>query len=562
MTRLNTLHISAFRFAALATLLNISLGTPSIRADDDVPFEILEETESKILYSVPRVPYPFLHEKENPSCFFSARELRLFQETFDYLPEAYQTLSERFVIRKKCELSDLAKLKPGTRIQVAMTKPGVIVIKDRAFFVIKNDGKRYLLSETLSKQIIAHELTHVLDRTRKLSKTRSFRQVNAWSRNVFFLMKKTPKKAEGFYRDQGAQGPKEDLATASEGYFFDPKFICEHPAMYMWFSVHVGPTLTDSVQCEGLAEPIHPEKVRAVGYMLVSATDTGVESRFGHAILHFHDDDGNPFNDILIQGAGNYPGAPVVTGQETPEEQETKRQTLMKIGRMDFLLKGATGHLDFVSQPMRYKQKWFETVVIQGRDIREKLLKLSPDQLRAIALIINHDVKRALGNYEFLDNNCATYAGETLNKVFASQVTSTNWLGAYTPKRVYKDITPVTALELPVTEGDLTRLKTLLPKRLRMRDELRTYSEFQSVEWDFIGKLDDDAKSAFVAREQLDLLTELAIELSGQGQLTEAQKKLLKTFLYSFNVEKNLMLKAHTVELYKTISRLPVKESP
>ncbi|OFZ19957.1 MAG: hypothetical protein A2X94_03925 [Bdellovibrionales bacterium GWB1_55_8] len=408
-------------------------------------------------------------------------------------------------------------------------------------------------TSALSKDRVIHELTHALDERQGLSSHKSFRQINGWKRSKLLKLKADEEKSEGFYRASGSENPGEDLATSAEGYFLDPEFICRQPAMYAWFSVHVGPSLQSPSDCEELRHPLDPQAIKAVGYVLISATSSNVESRFGHAMLHFHDSDGDPLNDVIIQAAGNYPGQPVFSGFETEEEAAEKNKSVIEVSRMDVLMKGATGALDFVVQSIRYKTKWLETVVLDGRDIQEKILELSPEQLRLLIMMVNRDMQREGVHYRFFKNNCATYVAETMNKVFAAELARPAWSGVYTPVGVYKDLETVTARDLPIVEGDQSRLKRLLPKRVSLIRKLKKDPAFKGIR--FLEKVKKAGSTVHKALTALDSLLERCQTLSRSRQLKASQKKAVQSLMYTYSFEPNLALKGHAMELYKQVAR-------
>jgi len=500
-------------------------------------------------------PYP-VHVAPGSNCNFKPRELQLIQDTLIELPEAYQSIPVKFRFEKKCELN--TRSQSSKHIRVAYSTPQRIVLLDRAFEIIK-DGQLLNLNSRFSKMIIAHELSHILDWIHGYSKSKSFRKINRWARNWTGRLRPASKNVEGFYRSQGKQNPKENFATAAEGYFFDPEFICEQPATYAWFSTHIGPSLVERIACPELNSPIDPEKIRAVGYLWISATDDKIESRFGHAMLHFHDSDKDPFNDILIQAAANLPGQPIYSGYENQQQLAEMQKDLIQISRLGFLFKGATAGLDLVVQPLKYKAKWLETVVIQGRDMREKILNLDREQLRAMIYMVNRDIHNRLGPYRFFKKNCATYVGETLNKAFATELIHPNKFGVYTPNRVYSDLSSEFSKELPVLEGDRTRLARLLPKRQQLLTQLMEDDRFASISLKTLWEPAEKSETAAQAAETLSALIEHCKFLADKGQLTQEVRKSILTIIYTFTLEQNLKLKADALNYYKAAARIPIQ---
>lgn len=528
----NDTKLPRLLFTVLA-LIGTALRSPDVWA-----------SEFKLIH-VPEIPYAFKYS-EKSDCQFTKREVSIIAKAFTLLPESYHTIHREFYFEKEC-VSEAEQTKES--VVLGTTSPGKIVFTNTAFEFIKK-GAYYQVSEQTSLKTVVHELTHMLDRERKLSKTKSFRSINRWSRNIGFMLRSNQGTAEGFYRDQGAVNPKEDLSTAAEGFFFDPEFLCEHPAMYSWFLNHVGPSRVEPASCKAVSEPINPDRVAAVGFVLVSASDDHFESRFGHSALRFHGKDGNPFNDIILQAAGSVTGSIPFTGFETPWELAEKQQQQIEVGRAEIFLKGAGGMLDMQLVPTKYKLKWLETVIVEGRDISERLLDLTPLQIRILTYIINRDLVNLDTNYRFLKNNCATYLGQTLNKALGSIMIDENAFGVISPRNTYSQLESISSRTLPKVEGDQSRLERLTPKRNEILSYLQKMDIFSTVNFKYLKKV--DSKNPKLAQQELKKIVEITkTELQ---RLTPEEIAMIQKLIYIYGLEKSLFMKAVSLELYKELA--------
>ncbi|MEK6772677.1 MAG: DUF4105 domain-containing protein [Bdellovibrionota bacterium] len=400
--------------------------------------KIVKKTSDSIFYLLDGIPYSIRYLKKG-QCNFTEREIRLIRETLQILPELYSKIKTNFHFEKKCDLDlktdSLSEKNLSTsRVHLASSSSGKIAFSDRTFSYVSK-GQAFQLNEEFSKRIITHELTHQLDRQFAYSKNDQFLQINSWQRS-FGFMNSDKKTAEGFQREQGTDSPTEDLATQAEGFFFDPDYLCKHPQSYVWFYYWIGQPKVIASECPAeMNTPIDSAKVTAVGYMLISATSENAESNFGHSVIHFHMDPKNPFEDFVIQAAGNVSGMPVLTGFEKPEELLKKQleSEKLKVSRLEFLFQGASGQLDLKVQQMKYKLKWLEVVILEGRDISERILALTKLQTRVLVYMINKDLAASRDNYNVLTKNCSSYIARVINQAIGDDVASTNFFGVHSP---------------------------------------------------------------------------------------------------------------------------------
>ncbi len=520
--------------------LSLALVTISLSAIS-APYghQVLKQNSDSITYRIAGIPYPIRFSKKQ-KCNFSEREIQVIRETAELLPETYLSVKDDFYIEKSCTLN----LKVNTlnensaRTHLASSQSGKITLTDRVFSYVK-DGQLLQLNDTFSKKIIAHELTHQLDRKMGYSRSDDFRKINMWERH-FGFMQFDKTKAEGFQREQGMDNPKEDLATQAEGFFFEADYLCKHPQSYVWFYYWIGPPKVKAAECpEEMNQPIDPRKVTDVGYMFISATDEMAESNFGHSLIRFHMDPKNPFEDYVIEAAGNNTGMPALNGFETPEELVKKQELAKKnqISRTNFLWQGASGKLQLIVNPIKFKIKWLETIIIQGRDISERIIGLTRLQRTVMIYMINRDVKNLKENYNILTKNCATYLATTINKALGTTVTEKNAFGIHTPSNIYETLAPIILKDMPVAEGDKTRLARLMPKRKRTLAQLKGQTAFRSVNF---AALEDSAKSPERTIKALEQILKVAED--NHAQFSDKLKKELQSLVYTYTMDRSLMI--------------------
>ncbi len=517
--------------------------------------QVIKENSASILYKVPGIPYSIKSIKKE-SCDFTDREIELLIETFQALPEIYASMGNQFHFEKKCLIdpkieNDTFENLDDPSFEVAQDVFKAIVLTDRVFSYMQ-DGKLKQMKENFSKKMITHELTHQLDKKYNYSGSDQFRNINGWKRKFGFISyeKET---AEGFHREQGSDNPKEDLATQAEGFFFKADYICKHPQSYVWFYYWIGqPAVPTVASCPSeMNTPIDPAKVKDVGYIFISSTDEYAESIFGHSLIRLHMDQPDPFEDFAIEAAGNISNMPALTGFETPEEMEQKQTQAeqMKVSRLGFVLKGASGLLELKVQRLSYRMKWNETTVLHGRDISERILALTQLQKRVLVYMLNKDINNTSnGNYNILTKNCASYIAQVINKAIGDDVAEKNKLGVYTPRNVYKSFSPIVGQDLPVMEGAKSRLARLLPRRKKIIQILRNQPLFSSVNFDALEDPTENIKETVTTLENI-----VSITKSNRTQISNELKSDLKTFIYTYGAEGNLYLRRNATDLYGRI---------
>lgn len=518
------------------------------------PAQVITENSDFIVHKVEGIPYPLKFLKKS-ACNFSEREVSLLIKTFQALPPIYASLGSQFHFEKECvinlrtEKNTIENLS-SLRIEAATSVHKAIVLSDRAFSYAK-DGQLYQVSESLSQKLITHELTHELDKKFNYSGSEEFRDINGWSRN-FGFMSYNKEKAEGFQREQGSDNPKEDLATQAEGFFFETDYICKHPQAYVWFYYWIGPSAVPTIaSCPAeMNTPIDPAKVKDVGYIFISASDEYAESLFGHSLVRLHMDHADPLNDFAIEAAGNFANMPSLNGFETPDELIEKQEQAkkMKVSRLGFILKGASGFLELKVQRLNYKTKWIETLFLHGRDMEERILALTQLQRRVLVYLINKDIKNLNGNYNILTKNCASYLAQIINKAIGDDVAQKNAVGAYTPRNVYESFLPVVDKDLEMLEGDRTRLARISVRRQQTIRTLRENKLFSSVNLDVLEDPMDNISKTIL---QLDALV-LAVR-QGASQISQELKDDITSLAYSYTLERSLFLQKEATKRYAKI---------
>lgn len=524
----------------------------SFAADDEST--LVKGSYDSIIYFKKGIPFALYFSKKS-ECNFTEREINIIYEVSRSLPETYLSVKDDFYIQKKCELNlNINTLENDTsqKIHMASSQIGKIVLTDRVFSYVK-DKKYFQLNEILSKKMIVHELTHQLDNRMGYSKTDEFRQINAWERSFGFL-EVNKVKAEGAYREYGEKSPKEDLATQAEGYFYDSDYLCKHPQSYVWFHYWIGPSMVVADECsEEMNNPIDPRKVNDVGYIYISPSSAETESNFGHALIRFHLDPKKPFDDYLIEAAGNISGMPALNGFETASELAEKQDYARKhpVSRYDFLWQGATGQLELKIHPVKFLMKWLETTMQQGRDIHERLLGLTRLQTRVLVYTINRDIKNLKNNYNILTKNCSSYVATVLNKATGDEVIKSNLIGIHTPMNTYEHIAPFLSQDLPVVEGYLSKLQKVLPVREEKIKTIKAARFFKNVDFKSLENSMKNPENTIRALKDI-----LSVANLNRAEMSVELKKDLQRFVYSYTLERSLVVQQEAGQIYREMYKI------
>lgn len=202
-----------------------------------------------------------------------------------------------------------------------------------------------------------------------------------------------------FLAPQGGQDPKAELLATLESLFSDQgsTLQCRYLGRMRWLKSVLPIAEEDLVPC--------PERdlwkaqlgAQEVYIIFASSDLSSPGSSFGHTFLRLH----NPTNthqlELLDYGV-NYAA---ITGDDT--------------GAL-FALKGLFGYYPGNYSLLPYHQKIREYTNLEGRDLWEYKLKLSPEE---VAFIVDHllELDGSFSFYYFADENCSYQILELLNLV-------------------------------------------------------------------------------------------------------------------------------------------------
>ncbi len=271
-----------------------------------------------------------------------------------------------------------------------------------------------------ARSALIHELAHVDDRTRALSRDPRLFDLAGWQVRARRWTTGVAGRQSNRFVDRSPDryeltDPAEFVAVNLEHYLLDPDYACRRPALYRYFHDRVGaPTIVPSACATGLpyldagAEDsqdqafgvIDPERVYAVEFLLAEGNDQ-VMSRWGHSMLR------------LVVCA---PGRP--RGPDCRLDLAQHRVLSFRAFVGDVQLsswRGLTGRYPSRLFVLPMTQVVDEYTKVELRGLQSIPLRLSDAEIatlveRAAQLHWSYD-----GRYYFLSNNCATETWKLLH---------------------------------------------------------------------------------------------------------------------------------------------------
>lgn len=197
----------------------------------------------------------------------------------------------------------------------------------------------------------------------------------------------SPFRGKLFLAEQGFQDPQQELIATLQTLFSDKNRQCQFLARTTWIKNHFDIPESELAACEerkAWKKQLGAEEI----YVVFASSDlSSAGSSFGHTFLRAH----NPKNikqlDLLDYGI-NYAA---ITGTEDGAS---------------FALKGLFGFYQGSYSMLPFHQKMREYTNLEGRNLWEYKLKLTPAQ---VELVIDHllELDGSVAPYYFLDDNCS-----------------------------------------------------------------------------------------------------------------------------------------------------------
>jgi hypothetical protein len=302
--------------------------------------------------------------------------------------------------------------------------------------------------------------------------TKNLEQSNAWLklghyRKSFTGKYSSPIRGEFFIAPNGATDPKAEL-LATIDFLLDAKTSisqCQYLARTSWLKSVLN---ISSDQLEKCSERV-AWKARlgaTEAYLVFAASDlSSAPSSFGHTFLRLHNPKNTGQLDLLDYGI-NYAAN---TGTED--------------GAL-YALKGLFGFYPGTYSMLPYHQKILEYSNLEGRDLWEYKLKLSPAQ---VEFMIDHliELDKAQAPYYFTDENCSSQMLELI------EVTSpdTDLISHF-----HDFVIPLDTVKLLNSKGMLadTKLRTSLQTEWRARYAQLDFSERAALHSVLTTKSDKD----------------------------------------------------------------------
>lgn len=298
----------------------------------------------------------------------------------------------------------------------------------------------------LVQRALVHELTHIIDRRKRLSADLDWRRHSGWTWWSRVVYPFSPHTTGEFATPWGARSPAEDLATFAEVYFIPPPLgpfdaelspKCMFPAKYAYMSQEFGPNPDQATEvvCSGPESVgLSPDRVGMIDILYATPSLSRAASVGGHLL-------------IAIEVLGDSETSWVVytlVADDTIEEKS-------KIEHLVFgMFGGYRSHVvneSIESTIGRY-------VVEQNRDLLRYRLLLSPEE-KALLLHRLDDISLHWGRpYLFLQQNCSALIIELFN-TFAQELIPPTALSA--PDMILAElarrgrlesVTPIPSVEL------------------------------------------------------------------------------------------------------------------
>lgn len=197
----------------------------------------------------------------------------------------------------------------------------------------------------------------------------------------------SPFRGPMFIADGGFKDPEIELTATLEALFTDKNRQCDFLARTTWIKKHFTIPESELAACEERKDWKRRLGAQEMYIVFASSDLSSAGSSFGHTFLRAH----NPKNikqlDLLDYGI-NYAA---VTGTDDGAS---------------FALKGLLGFYPGSYSMLPFHQKMREYTNLEGRNLWEYKLKLSPEE---VELMIDHllELGSSVAPYYFLDDNCS-----------------------------------------------------------------------------------------------------------------------------------------------------------
>jgi len=275
------------------------------------------------------------------------------------------------------------------------------------------------LEDTATRATLAaaiHELAHVYDRSRAGGLSRDPRLLDLSGWQVAAL--RPGRRVRNDFRDRSPdryelESPREYVAVNLEHYLLDPDYACRRPALAGYFDARFGTTratgaecapgllfVRDAVRDAGAPQPLDPERIYAVDYLLADGNDQPM-SRWGHSMLR------------LVVCA---PGRPRGPDCRLDLQHHLVLSFRAFVGDVQISnWRGLTGSYPSRLFALPLGQVIDEYTKVELRGLRSVPLALDRAEIEALAgraaqLHWNYD-----GRYWFLSNNCAVETWKLLH---------------------------------------------------------------------------------------------------------------------------------------------------
>jgi len=275
------------------------------------------------------------------------------------------------------------------------------------------------LEDTATRAALAaviHELAHVYDRSRAGGLSRDPRLLDLAGWQVAAL--RPGRRARNDFRDRSPdryelESPREYVAVNLEHYLLDPDYACRRPALAGYFDARFGTApatgtecapgllfVRDAVRETGAPQPLDPERIYAVDYLLADGNDQPM-SRWGHSMLR------------LVVCA---PGRPRGPDCRLDLQHHLVLSFRAFVGDVQISnWRGLTGSYPSRLFALPLGQVIDEYTKVELRGLRSVPLALDRAEIEALAaraaqLHWNYD-----GRYWFLSNNCAVETWKLLH---------------------------------------------------------------------------------------------------------------------------------------------------
>ncbi len=191
-----------------------------------------------------------------------------------------------------------------------------------------------------------------------------------------------------FLSPEGSQNPEAELMATLQSLFSgDGKTQCKYLARTQWLKQKLSLDPQDLLPCEERQAWKKSLNAQA-GYLIFASNDlNSAASSFGHTFIRLHNPKNSEGLDLIDYGV-NFAAA---TGENDG---------------VLFALKGLFGMYPGAYSMMPYHQKLRDYINLEGRDIWEYRMNLSPAE---VEMLVNHllELEDSYVPYYFLDDNCS-----------------------------------------------------------------------------------------------------------------------------------------------------------